>query len=511
LTSFDLLTTIEKLLEQNPPIPKEHREKFVNTFNLQLLIDCQWRDSDSGESFEVTNPADGKPMGTAAKAGTAETRQALEAALKAFKIWGRTLPDERADGLKRAAVQLAEREGELAEILTREHGKPLGDARKEIKGAIDTFIYFGEEARRISGEIAPSKSTHSRSLVVRQPLGVVAAIAPWNYPVSLMAWKLAPALAAGCTVVVKPPALAPLACGLAAGIVAQSGLPNGAVNVVTGPSNVVGEELINNPITRMIAFTGSTNTGKHLMKTAARDLKKVLLELGGHTPLVVFKDADIKQAVSDGVKRSFRNMGQICNAINRIYVEEDIADEFLHFFVEKTKTLTIGNGLLQPDIDLGPMIDLEGITRVQRHVDDAVAKGARLLCGGKVLDNPDYNDGYFYEPAVLAGTTQDMLVMHEESFGPVVGISTFRGLDEAVELANSTEYGLVTYAYTRDLGTAMKFSDRVESGTVAINTVSPDSLFAPYPAWKNSGIGLELSHFGIEEYLQIKHVLLAYE
>jgi succinate-semialdehyde dehydrogenase / glutarate-semialdehyde dehydrogenase len=483
----------------------------VNLSNLQLLIDCHWRDSNSGDTFEVINPADGKPVGTAAQAGAAETRQALEAAQKAFQIWGRSLPDERADGLKRAATRLAEREDELAEILTREHGKPLGDARKEIKGAIDTFIYFGEEARRISGEIAPSKSPDSRSLVLRQPVGVVAAIAPWNYPVSLMAWKLAPALAAGCTVVVKPPALAPLACGLAAGIVAQSGLPNGAVNMVTGPSSVVGEELINNPITRMIAFTGSTKTGKHLMKAAARDLKKVLLELGGHTPLVVFKDAVIEKAVSDGVKRSFRNMGQICNAVNRIYVEEDIVEEFLRRFVEKTGTLTIGNGLLQPDVDLGPMIDMEGLNRVQRHIDDAVSKGARILCGGNRLEISDLKDGYFYEPTVLAGTTRDMLVMHDESFGPVVGISTFRGLDEAVELANSTEYGLVTYAYTRDLGTAMKFSERVESGTVAINTVSPDSLFAPYPAWKNSGLGLELSHFGLEEYMQIKHVLLSYE
>jgi succinate-semialdehyde dehydrogenase / glutarate-semialdehyde dehydrogenase len=323
-----------------------------------------------------------------------------------------------------------------------------------------------------------------------------------------MAWKLAPALAAGCTVVVKPPALAPLACGLVAAIVGQSGLPAGAVNVITGPSGQVGEELLTNPITRMIAFTGSTETGKHLMSAAAPDLKKLLLELGGHTPMVVFKDADLDRAVADGVKRSFRNMGQICNAVNRIYVEADIADEYIRRFVEQTARLTMGDGLANPNVDLGPMIDEEGVQRTQAHVDDAVQKGASLLYGGKRPSQPDLANGYFYEPAVLTNVTRDMLVMHEESFGPIVGIGTFRGLDEAVELANSTEYGLVTYAYTRDLATAFNFSERVESGSVAINTVSPDSLYAPYPAWKHSGIGLELSHFGLEEYLQVKHILL---
>ncbi len=389
-----------------------------------------------------------------------------------------------------------------------EHGKPLGDARKEIKGAIDTLEYYAEEARRVYGEVAPSKSATSRSLVIRQPVGVVAAIAPWNYPVTLMAWKLAPALAAGCTVVVKPPALAPLACGMVAALVGESGLPPGAVNVISGPSGQVGEELLSNPITRMIAFTGSTETGKFLMAAAAPDLKKLLLELGGHTPMVVFKDADLDRAVADGVKRSFRNMGQICNAVNRIYVEKDIAEEYIRRFVDQTALLTIGDGLANPNVDLGPMIDADGVLRTQAHVDDALRKGARLLYGGKRPEDPALRQGYFYEPAVLTQVTRDMLVMHEESFGPIVGIDTFTGLDEAVELANSTQYGLVTYAYTRDLATAFKFSERVESGSVAINTVSPDSLYAPYPAWKQSGIGLELSHFGIEEYSQVKHILL---
>jgi succinate-semialdehyde dehydrogenase/glutarate-semialdehyde dehydrogenase len=476
--------------------------------NQKLFINGEWVPADSGDTFEVINPVNGQPMGKASKAGRDEARRALESASQAFKVWGKSSPDERVKALKKSASAVSSRQDELAEILTKEHGKPLGDARKEIAGTVATLEYYAEEARRIAGEVAPSKSATSRSLVIRQPIGVVAAIAPWNYPVSLMAWKLAPALAAGCTVVVKPPALAPLACGLAAAIVGESGFPQGAVNVVTGPSGQVGEELITNPITRMIAFTGSTETGVHLMSAAAHDLKKLILELGGHTPMVVFKDADLDRAVADGVKRSFRNMGQICNAVNRIYVEAEIADEYINKFVEQTSKMTIGDGLANPNIDLGPMIDEEGVRRTQAHVDDAVSKGASLMCGGKRPTQPELSQGYFYEPAVLTNVTRDMLVMHEESFGPIVGIDRFRGLDEAVELANSTEYGLVTYAYTRDLATAFNFSERVESGSVAINTVSPDSLYAPYPAWKHSGIGLELSHYGIEEYLQVKHILL---
>jgi acyl-CoA reductase-like NAD-dependent aldehyde dehydrogenase len=479
----------------------------MESVHLRLFIDGQWTDADNGAAFEVINPVDAKPMGAAAQAGRSEAVRALQAANSAFLIWSRTAGDERAKVLKKAASAVAARKEELSTILTCEHGKPLADARKEIQSAIDTLEYYAEEARRISGEVAPSKSATSRSLVVRQPVGVVAAIAPWNYPVSLMAWKLAPALAAGCTVVVKPPANAPLACGLAAAIVGEVA-PNGCVNVVTGPAKTVGEELITNPLTRMVAFTGSTETGKYLMKTAATDLKKLILELGGHTPMVIFKDADLDRAVADGVKRSFRNMGQICNAVNRIYVEEDIADEYLRRFVEQTKKLTIGDGLANPNVDLGPMIDEAGIKRTRKQVDDAVSKGATLLYGGKKPDRPELQQGYFYEPTVLSSVTPDMLVMREESFGPIVGIATFKGLDEGVQLANSTEYGLVTYAYTRDLATAFAFSERVESGTVAINTVSPDSLYAPYPAWKHSGIGLELSHFGIEEYLQVKHILL---
>jgi acyl-CoA reductase-like NAD-dependent aldehyde dehydrogenase len=474
---------------------------------VQLLIDGRWASAEKGDCFEVTNPANGRVAGTAALGTAADAARAVESAHAAFQKWKETTGDERAGVLQQAAQRVAAQRTELARVLTSEHGKPLNDALKEIEGAVATLEYYAEEARRIRGELAPARSKSARSLVLRQPVGVVAAIAPWNYPVSLTAWKIGPALAAGCTAVVKPPQKAPLATTLFCGLIAEAGLPPGALNVITGSSGTVGEALITHPHTRMIAFTGSTEVGSHLMRQASGDIKKLMLELGGHTPLVIFKDADLNRAVADAVKRSFRNMGQICNAVNRIYVEREIFDEFVARFKQGAEAMTIGDGLENPGVDLGPMIDAEGVVRTQRHVDDALARGARLLCGGKRPAAPELQNGNFYEPTALVAVTPEMLVMHEETFGPLVGIAPFSGLDEAVALANSTEYGLVTYAYTNDLTTAFRFGERVESGTVAINTVSPDTLHAPYPAWKHSGLGVELSHQGLEEYLQVKHLL----
>jgi acyl-CoA reductase-like NAD-dependent aldehyde dehydrogenase len=474
----------------------------------ELFINGQSIPSETNRTFQVFNPANAKPMGEAAKASTADVERALEAAQTAFKQWSRTTGDQRSALLKAAAAAIRDHERELASILTAEHGKPLNDALKEIQGTASAFEYYGEEARRISGEIAPSKSATSRSLVIRQPIGVVAAIVPWNYPVSLMSWKVAPALAAGCTVVVKPPELSPLATTKTIEVISSAGLPAGAVNAVTGKASEIGDFLVRHPITRVVALTGSTEVGAHIMRVASDGIKKLILELGGHTPLVIFKDANLKRALGDGVKRSFRNMGQICNAVNRIYVEREIADEYIERFVQMAEKMTIGDGLANPGVDLGPMIDLKGIERTQRHVDDAVQKGARLATGGARPDDPQLRDGYFYKPTVLTGVRPDMLVMHEETFGPLVGIALFSGVEEAIQLANSTDFGLVTYAYTESLSTAFAFGEGVESGTVAINTISPDSLYAPYPAWKMSGTGLELSRHGLNEYMNVKHLLL---
>jgi len=326
-----------------------------------------------------------------------------------------------------------------------------------------------------------------------------------------MAWKVGPALAAGCTLVAKPTSETPLATGLFVAACAEAGLPPGVVNVVTGKSSIVGEELITHPLTQMVAFTGSTEVGRHLMQVASGTLKKLCLELGGHTALVVFKDADLDRAVADSVKRSFRNMGQICNAVNRIYVEKEVSGQFIERFVAATRRLSIGDGLVQPDVDLGPLVNAEGIERTDRQVKDALAKGARLLCGGRRPDRPELVHGFFYVPTAVTDEKGNMDVMCKETFGPLVAIDSFEGLDEAIERANSTDYGLVTYAYTNDISTMWNFAERMESGTVAFNTVSPDSLYAPYPAWKQSGLGVELGHFGIDEYLRVKHMLIEFK
>ena len=479
--------------------------------DLNLFIANEWRPAASGQTFDIDNPATGEVVGRAALGDRADAVAALEAASRAFPAWSKTTGDERSKLLKKAGQIIYDRIERLARIITLEQGKPLRDALREVEAAAETLIYYGEEARRIGGEIAPSKSKNARSLVLRQPVGVVVAISPWNYPMSLMAWKVGPALAAGCTVVAKPTSETPLATGLFVAACAEAGLPPGVVNVVTGPSSVVGEELITHPLTQMVAFTGSTEVGRHLMQAAAKTLKKLCLELGGHTALVVFKDADLDRAVADSVKRSFRNMGQICNAVNRIYVDKAVAGPFVERFVAATQRLTIGDGLAHPDVDLGPMVNAEGIERTERQIKDAVAKGATLLCGGRRPDRPELARGFFYEPTAVTNVQGDMAVMREETFGPLVAIDTFDGLDDALQKANSTEYGLVTYAYTNDISTMWRFAEGMESGSVAFNTVSPDSLYAPYPAWKQSGLGVELGHFGIDEYLRVKHVLIEFK
>jgi succinate-semialdehyde dehydrogenase/glutarate-semialdehyde dehydrogenase len=482
-----------------------------NVVDLKLFIDNEWRPAASGKTFDVYNPATGEVIGRAALGDREDAVAALEAASRAFPAWSKTTGEERCRLLKKAGQIIYDRVESLARIITLEQGKPLRDAKREVEAAAETLVYYGEEARRIGGEIAPSKAKNARSLVLRQPVGVVVAISPWNYPMSLMAWKVGPALAAGCTVVAKPTSETPLATGLFVAACSEAGLPKGVVNVVTGKSSILGEELITHPLAQMVAFTGSSEVGRHLMQAASKTLKKLVLELGGHTPMVVFKDADLDRAVADSVKRSFRNMGQICNAVNRVYVEQEVAGPFLERFVAATHKLTMGDGLAHPDVDLGPMVNAEGIERTDRQVKDALAKGATLLCGGRRPDRPEMAHGFFYEPTAVTNVQPDMAVMSEETFGPLVAIDTFSGVDEALKKANSTEYGLVTYAYTNDVSTMWRFAEGMESGTVAFNTVSPDSLYAPYPAWKQSGLGLELGHFGIDEYLRVKHFLIEFK
>jgi acyl-CoA reductase-like NAD-dependent aldehyde dehydrogenase len=478
--------------------------------DLPLLIENEWRPARSEKRINVNNPATGELVGYAASAEREEAIAALEAANRAFPDWARTSGDERAALLKKAGESVLARQEDLAKLLTLEQGKPLRDARGEVGSAAKTLIYYGEEARRIRGEIAPSKSQNTRSLVIRQPIGVVVAIVPWNYPMSLTAWKIGPALAAGCTVVVRPTSETPLAAALFSAICAEVGAPPGVVNVVTGASSKIGDELVANPLSQMIAFTGSTEVGRHLMEIAAPNLKKCMLELGGHAALVVCKDANLEQAVKDGVKRSFRNAGQICNSVNRIFVHKSLYDAYVQSFAEQAKWQTIGDGLANPNVDIGPMVNQEGIDRTQRFVDDALARGARLLCGGKRCEAPELSKGFFYEPTALVDVTEQMMLMAEEPFGPIVGIAPFEDVDHALDLVNSTDYGLVNYVYSNDLSTIIRLYEGIDTGTVGVNSVGPDSLYAPYPAWKQSGLGVELSYHGLDEYLKYKHVLLAF-
>jgi succinate-semialdehyde dehydrogenase/glutarate-semialdehyde dehydrogenase len=474
------------------------------TQHLNLFIAGEWRPSSSGETFEVHDPANGEVIGVAAIATPQDAVSAVEAAHRAFAVWSKMPPPERGKILKRAAHMARERAQELGRLLTLEQGKPISEAIGEIQASADALEFFGEEGWRIQGELPPFSRANRRNFVLKQPYGVVVAIGPWNYPVLLMSWKVGPALVTGNTVVVKPPTEAPLAVTLFTALIAEAGAPAGVVNVVTGRGSVLGPALIRHPLTAKVAVTGQTETGRQVMAMAAERLKSVSLELGGHTPLIVFADADLQKAVKDGVLRSFRNMGQICNAINRIYVQNTIFQPFVESFVEMTRKLTIDHGLKDPD--LGPMCTRAGLEKTLRHIQEAVAKGARLLTGGKPPEGEQYARGYFLEPAVLVDVHHDMLVMQEETFGPVAPIMGFDTVDEVITYANNTPYGLVAYVYTTDLKTVFRVSEELECGTVSINNVSGGEFPYPYSGWKQSGLGVENSHHATEQYLRLKHV-----
>ena len=473
-----------------------------------LYINGEFIKPESGDYFDVINPADLSIVGQAARANTDDANKALQAAHNAGTAWASLSNSERGEIMEKCVSRMEDSIKPVGDILNLEHGKPPAEAEGEVKGTLMYMKYFAEQAKRVHGELPPQKSSATRSIVLRQPYGVVAAITPWNYPLALSAWKIGAALAAGCTVVLKPPSDTPLAVTRFFGEFASAGLPAGVLNIVTGSASEVGNELINNPLTRVIAFTGSTQTGKQIEAMVGGKLKKLILELGGQTPLVIFKDADLKKVIPQAVKRSFRNMGQICNAVNRIYVEDEIKDQFMQGFVAEIQKMTIGYGQSEQPYDLGPMTNQEGIVRVEMHIADAIAKGGQVLCGGGRPDDPSLPGGYFFEPTVISNVNDKMLVMTEETFGPLVGVDSFTGIDEAVAKANSTRYGLVCYAFTHSLKTTHAFMERAEFGSVGINTVSPDSPYAPYPAWKESGLGIELGVYGVNEFLQLKHCIL---
>ena len=474
--------------------------------NYRMLIDGKWVDSAKGATIPVINPATGEKVADAPLGGREDAANALKAASKAFPAWAAMSFEKRAELMHRSAALLRERKDQIARTLTLEQGKPINQAKGEIAGTADALDYFAEAGRLIKGEIIPTTNPKRKSLVVKEPVGVVAAIGPWNFPILLLSWKIAPALAAGCTVVSKPSTLTPLAAIEFHACFKDAGIPDGVINLVVGPGDTVGQELVENPLSKKIGFTGNTATGKDIMRRSSASLKKLTLELGNNAPMIICEDTDVPAAALAACKKSFDNMGQICNSANRIYVARKIAEEFQALLVKRAKEMVIANGCTNPAADLGPMVSAKQLAFVQEHIADAVRMGARVLCGGEKPAGKEFEKGFFFLPTVLSGVTHDMRIMKEETFGPVAPVMVFDEFDAAIELANDTPYGLVAYVYTNDAKRIASASEKLEFGTVDFNNVSGGHHYYPYAGWKDSGVGIELSDYGLEEYLRVKHI-----
>ena len=476
----------------------------------QMFIDGLWVDAQSGRRFPVRDPATGEVIGEVADGGPPDATRAVGAARRAFPEWAATPAKERAPILHRIQALMEARRDELARLVTQENGKPLEEARREVGFALGYFGWFAEEARRVYGDLVPSPFRDTRLWVVHQPLGVVAAITPWNFPATMVTRKIAPALAAGCPVVLKPASATPLTALALARLAAEAGLPPGIFNVVTGAkSRPIGEALVDHPEVRKIAFTGSTDVGKQLMQAAARSLKRVSFELGGNAPFVVFDDADLDAAVEGAVGIKFLRVGgQSCICANRIFVQETVAHRFLPRFVDAVRALRVGPGF-EPGVQMGPLINEETRKKVHELVEDALAEGARLAIGGQALTDGPLARGYFYAPTVLVDVRDEMRVCREEIFGPVAPILTFRTEAELIERANRTEYGLAAYLYSRDLGRVTRVAEGLEYGLVGVNDAAGYTHEVPFGGFKESGLGREGGREGIHEYMEVKSVVVA--
>ena len=471
----------------------------------KILIGGEWTNGSGGQRIEVYNPATGEVFATVPSALKEDAEEAIESADQAFKAWAALTPFQRGGYLRNASKIVFERAEEIAKLMTQEQGKPLAEALGEVKKGADILRYYAEEGERIYGRIIPNTEPDIESRVIYQPRGVAVAISPWNYPIELLAWKLGGALAAGCTIVCKLPSDTPISPLAFIKCILDTGIQKGTISALTGSGAVLGPLLIKNPKVKKVAFTGSTAVGKQVLSYCVDTLSKVSLELGGSLPMIVCKDCDLEAAVAGAVRRSFRNMGQICIAINRIYVDKEIYDVFLERFAEETKKLTIGNGLY--DIcDLGPMCSKDGIETAAKHIRDGVEKGARVLCGGKKPDGSKFSGGNYFEPTIMADADHSMLVMREETFGPLVGVMSFKTIEEAIELANDTPYGLAAIVYTTSLRLAERLSHEIEAGNIAINNPDAGVINAPYGGWKDSGFGHEHGPEGLYEYLNTKHI-----
>lgn len=469
----------------------------------QAYIDGKWVDADSGDTFTVLNPATGEAIAEVAKCGTAETRRAILAAEAAMVSWRRKTAKERGLILRKWFNLLMENQEDLAQILTAEMGKPLAEARDEIAYGANYVEWFAEEGKRAYGETIPQASNDKRVLVVKQPVGVVACISPWNWPNAMLIRKVAPALAAGCTVVCKPANETPLSAYAFVELAARAGVPAGVINMLSGITREIGAEMTSNPIVRKLSFTGSTQVGKLLMKQCADTVKRTSMELGGNAPFIIFDDADIDSAVQGALLSKFRNAGQTCVCTNRILVQENVYDEFTEKLVAATAALKIGNGAHE-GVTVGPLINQVAADDVLKFVDDAVEKGASVAAGGKRSDMGPC----FLEPTVLTNVSEDMRVFKEEIFGPIAPLFKFKTEEEAIAMANDTEYGLACYFYSRDIGRVWRVGEALEYGMVGVNDGIISNEAAPFGGMKESGQGREGSRYGLDDYLEIKYICM---
>ena len=469
-----------------------------------LYIDGKWRHAASGQTFAVTNPATSEVLAQISAADTDDVRDAVNAAASAFGSWSAKTAYERAGFLLDAHRLMLERADELARVMTMEQGKPLRTARIEVQYAADFLIWFAEEAKRVYGSTIPSARADQRFLVLHQPVGVVGAVTPWNYPISMLTRKLGPALAAGCTAVLKPAKQTPLCAVEVFRILHEVGVPAGVVNLVTaGRASIVGDEFLANPLVRKLTFTGSTEIGRQLAQGAAAQIKRVSLELGGHAPFIVFGDADPAHAARGVSLVKFLNTGQACISPNRIFVHRSIAEKFLATLADRVGKLKAGNGL-EDGVTIGPLIDDGALAKMDEHVTDAVAKGATLVCGGQRLTGESYDAGTFFAPTVLTDVTEDMVIYRDETFGPIAPVVIFDDEDEVIKMANDTIYGLAAYLYTKDLSRALRVSEALRFAIIGINDINPTSAAAPFGGMKQSGLGREGGQEGITEYLETK-------
>lgn len=474
-----------------------------NLFHQQCYVNSKWLDADNHETISVINPADGSLLGTVPRFGAVETARAIDAAHAAFSGWASRTAQARAHILRRWFDLCMENQDDLAMILTLEQGKPLGEARGEIAYGSAFIEWFAEEAKRVYGDVIPATSRDRRIIVLKQPVGVVATITPWNFPNAMITRKAAAALAAGCTVVVKPATYTPYSALALAELAERAGIPKGALNIITGDARTVGGELTSNPIVRKLSFTGSTQVGRVLLEQCAGTIKKVSMELGGNAPFIIFADADLDKAVTGVMASKFRNSGQTCVCANRIFVEDDIYDAFAAKLLKAVRTLEVGDGTV-PGVTIGPLIDQKAVEKVEMHIADAVHHGAKIYHGGK----RHVRGGTFFEPTILLDVSSGTRLMNEETFGPIAPLIRFSSEEQVIAMSNDTEFGLACYFYTRDLGRAWRVAEALEYGIVGINEGLISTEVAPFGGVKQSGIGREGSKYGIEDYLEIKYLCM---